>query len=70
MKMKYGYYEYNHRDWQCSGPICSAINIFNLNCYIPFMKRKTIREDETKMLAMLTEMVELMNEHVKEMKRV
>lgn len=63
-------YGYNDTAWldeiKSSGArFNSAVRIFNLDGYMGMMKRKTVTEDELKSLKALTEMVELLNEHMK-----
>lgn len=65
--LKYGYNDYEwDKDVKTTGTrFNSEVLHFNREAYIPFMKRKTVTEDELKMLKALTEMVELLNEHAK-----
>ena len=68
--MKYGYNDYkwneNCDSWNA---FCSAVSEFNNKGFLGFMKRKTYDEKDEKMLNALKEMVEMMEEHKKEMKK-
>lgn len=66
--MKYGFYDFDWFNGLDDSKIGTKIVCFNRDCFLPFMKRKTISQHELKILESLTEMVEIMNDHVKEMK--
>lgn len=63
--LKYGY---NDTQWDAdfvNTRFSSAVQMFCLDGYQSMMKRKTATETDLKALAALTEMVELLNERVK-----
>ncbi len=68
--MKYGFNDYEWKedcyDWD---KVCAAIANFNVEGFIPFMKRKTYDEKDEKMLKALTEMVKMMNAHKAKMQK-
>ena len=67
---KYGFndYEWNN-GCECWNKFCQGVTLFNLNVFIPFMKRKTMDKKDVKMLEALAEMVTMMIEHAKETKK-
>jgi hypothetical protein len=68
--MKYGYRDTEWRDNSIYTRFTSAVIGFNINGFQAFMKRKTVYKDEEQMVYALKEMVEMMEEHLKEMRRV
>ena len=67
--MKYGFNDYkwneNMEHWD---KVCEAITLFNLDGFIPFMKRKTYDEKDEHMIKCAKEMIEMMEKHLEEIK--
>ena len=68
--MKYGHRDTEWKNNRLYTKFTLAVMNFNLDGFQAFMKRKTIHKDEEEMLFALKEMVEMMEQHLEEMRRV
>ena len=68
MARKYGYNDYDWDEYIKISPLQNAIKMFNVNGFIPFLKRKTYDDYDVYMLKCLKEMVEILEEELKNKK--
>ena len=70
--MKYGYSDEKFREdlWECSTKFARDVADFDLDCFIPDMRRKTVTDKDKFALQALNEMVEMLNQHFAEARRV
>ena len=68
MARKYGYNDYDWDEHILTSPLQNAVKMFNVYGFIPFLKRKTYDEFEVYMLKCLKEMVEILEEELKNKK--
>ena len=68
MARKYGYNDYDWDEYILTSPLQNAVKMFNVYGFIPFLKRKTYDDFEVYMLKCLKEMVEILEEELKNKK--
>ena len=68
MARKYGYNDYDWDECIKVGPFENAVKMFNVDGFIPFLKRKTYDDYELYMLKCLKEMVEILEGELKNKK--
>jgi hypothetical protein len=70
--MKYGYSDEKFREdlWDSQTKFARDVADFDLDCFIPAMRRKTVTGEDEFALKALTEMVEMLNQHFAEARRV
>lgn len=70
--MKYGYndYEWNKDLFEAQTKFVQDVIYFNTELFIPAMKRKTVTEKDEQALKALNEMVEMLNKHFAEVRKV
>lgn len=70
--MKYGYNDDEWRAdlWESQTKFAQDVASFSLEVFVPAMKRKTVTEKDEAALKALNEMVEMLNQHFAEARKV
>ena len=68
MARKYGYNDYDWDEYIKTSPLQNAVKMFNVDGFIPFLKRKTYDDYDVYMLKCLKEMVEILEGELKNKK--